>query len=266
MSGAQAARPARSAELGLQLAQAVEQIGRAHVGRPGRQAGAETTVGLAVPPSVKLLDPLEAALRELRIELERARLADRRVRAVPRPLAQHQAQARVGERARIAVEPGALLQHQGGAAPDRFDRAQQRHDTLFVRAQRGQRQRRQAAGERRRMRGREVLVDPAGQDAREVRVRVRKAGKDCAPAAVDALGVRVARGQLGARAEFGDAAVAHGDRGVVEDRAALVRGDDRRVVDELHGRHPAYCPVGARASQAVVSFGPDERSPPCVTS
>src|SRR5207244_9550938 len=92
--------------------------------------------------------------------------------------------------------------------------------------------------------------DPAGQYAREVRVSVGEAGKHRPPSAVDTLGVRVPREKLGGGPERGDPAVAHGDRRVVQDRPRVVRRDDRRVVDELDRRHPAYSPVATRDSTA----------------
>jgi len=69
------------------------------------------------------------------------------VGAIPRALAQNQTQAGVEERARVAVEPRALLEHERRPAADRLQRAEPRHHTLLVGRERRERQGRQAARE-----------------------------------------------------------------------------------------------------------------------
>ena len=162
-------------ELGLELAQSAEKPGGAQVGRPGREPCLNAAAALAVPEGVEFSDAGQPGLRERRIDPEWAGLADRRVRAVPRALAQDQAKARVGERAGVASQPGALLEDERGPTPDRFERAEDGHDALLVRRELRERERRQAARERGRVRGREVFVDAPRQHAREMRVRVREA-------------------------------------------------------------------------------------------
>ena len=205
-------------ELILQLAQAPEQLGRAHVGRPRPNAG-------------------EAGLGECGIALEWPRLADRRLRAVPGALAQHQAQPARGHRLGVAVEPGAFLEHERRPAANGLERAQQRHDALLVGSQLRQRQRRQAAGEGWRVRWREILVDAARQHTGEVRVGVGETGEDRAAHAVDELGARVAGADVGRRTDQRDTAVVHGQPGVVVDRAGLVAGHDGGAVDDDRRPH-----------------------------
>jgi hypothetical protein len=227
------------AELVLQLAETAEQRGRAHVRRPGGQAGVHPAAGGAVPALVEPRDALEPAVAERAVDVERPRLADRRPRPVPGPLAQEQPQAGVGQRPGVAVDPGAFLERQRGAAADRLQRAEQHHHPLLVGAERGRGQRRQAAGERRRVRGREVLVDPAREHTGEVGVRVGQAGQHGAAATVDALGGGMARERLGRGTDLRDAALVHDQRGAVVDGAGVVGGDDRGVVDDGDGHAQA---------------------------
>src|SRR5215510_6364557 len=81
-------------------------------------------------------------------------------------------------------------------------------------------------------------------------VRVGETWEDRPAAPVDALGVGVLRHELRRRSERGDAPVAHQQCGVVEDRASLVGGDDRRVVDQLLRRGHAW----------LLSRGPRQQS------
>src|SRR5438034_933569 len=74
-------------------------------GEPGADAAAAATV----PPRVELSDAREAGLGQRRVSLERTRLADRRPPAVPRALAEHEPEARIRQRLRVALELGALL-------------------------------------------------------------------------------------------------------------------------------------------------------------
>jgi hypothetical protein len=220
----------------LQLARAAEQLGRGHVGRPHGQPRPDPAIGHAVPAPVQGGDTLEPGLAERAVDLERARLADRRPATIPRALAQEQAQAGVGEGVGVRVDPAALLERQRGAAADGLERAEPDHRPLLVRRELRRGQGRQAADEGRRVRGRKVLVDAARENAGEVCVRVGQAGEDGPPATVDTLGVRMASEHLGRGPERGDAAAGHGDRGVVVDRPRLVGGDDRRVVNDDVGR------------------------------
>jgi len=88
-------------------------------------------------------------------------------------------------------------------------------------------------------------------------VRVGEAGQDRAGAPIDALGLGIAREQLGRGPDGGDATALDDQRGAVVNRAGLVAGDDRRVVDErrrvhrdtLQGRAPRVKPLaGGRRS------------------
>ena len=51
-------------ELGLELAEAGEKTGRAHIRRPRRQTGAHTTVSFALPARVEFGDACEAGVGE----------------------------------------------------------------------------------------------------------------------------------------------------------------------------------------------------------
>src|SRR5258707_4774226 len=66
------------AELLLQGAEVTQQFRRAHVRRPGRDCDAHSTVRLAVPFAMKLLDVDHVAFAELSVELEGRRIADLR--------------------------------------------------------------------------------------------------------------------------------------------------------------------------------------------
>jgi hypothetical protein len=129
--------------------------------------------------------------------------------------------------------------------------AEQHHHALVLRAQRRRGQRGQAAGERRRVRGREVLVDAARQDTAEVGVRVGQAGQHRTAAAVDAFGRRVVRERFGRGADGGDAAAVDDQGGAVVDRAGVVGGDDRGVVNDGDGHAQAW--VGRIAATGVGS-------------
>src|SRR2546425_9842065 len=68
-------------------------------------------------------------------------------------------------------------------------------------------------------------------------VGVGEAGKDPAAAGVHALGVGTPRQHLGARPQRADSTVLDEERGLVEDRAGLVAGDDRGVVEDDRRAH-----------------------------
>src|SRR5206468_12156782 len=104
--------------------QPADQLGRERDGRPRRLSVLDAPVAFAVPARVELADSSQPGFPERRIELERTGLADRRARAVPRPLAEDEAKARVDEGTGVAGEAGALFQHERGPAPDRLQGAQ----------------------------------------------------------------------------------------------------------------------------------------------
>ena len=111
-------------ELRLELAQVTEEPGGAHVRRPGGEPGAHAPVALAMPARVKIGDSSQPGVRERRIDLEWPGLTDGGAGTVPRAFAQDEAQAGVDQGARVAGEPGALLEEERGAAVDRFQRAE----------------------------------------------------------------------------------------------------------------------------------------------
>ena len=83
-------------ELLLQRAQILKQLGRAHVGRPGRDRDAHATVCLAVPVAVVALDVLDMLLAQRTVELVGRRIADRGADAVVGTFGQQEAHAGVG--------------------------------------------------------------------------------------------------------------------------------------------------------------------------
>ena len=85
-------------ELLLQGAHVLQQLGRAHVGRPGRHGDAHAAVGLAVPVAESALDGREVPLAERAVELEGRRIADRGADPVVGALAQQEAHAGLGQR------------------------------------------------------------------------------------------------------------------------------------------------------------------------
>ncbi len=78
---------------------------------------------------------------------------------------------------------------------------------------------------------REVLEHATRQGHGEVRVDVGEARQDHLARAVDPLGGRIARQDVGAGPDGGDAIGLDGDRGVVVDRVAVVDGGDRGIVN-----------------------------------
>ena len=174
------------AELLLQRAQVLEQLGRAHVGRPGRDGDADAAVGLAVPFGEGLLDRLDVLLAERTVELEGRRIADRGADPVVGALAEQEAQARLAQGLGVVVDVVGILEHEGDAAAQALERAELRHHAALVGRHVGQRDRRQAAGEGRLVRRREVLEHAARQGHGEMGVGVGEARHHHLAAPVDA--------------------------------------------------------------------------------
>ena len=175
---------------------------------------------------------LQVPLAQRAVELEGRRIADRGADPVVGALAQQEAQAGLGQRLGIVVDVVGILQHEGGAAAQRLERAQLRHHAALVGRHVGQRDGRQAAGEGRLVRRREILEHAARQGHGEMGVDVGEARHDHLARAVDPLGGGIARQDLGVWADRGDAIAVDRDRGVVVDRVAIVDGGDRGVVDD----------------------------------
>jgi hypothetical protein len=81
------------------------------------------------------------------------------------------------------------------------------------------------------VRRREILEYAARQGHGEVRVDVGEARHDHLAGSVDALGCGIARQDVGAGPDRGDAIGFDGDRGAVMDRVAIVDGGDRSIVN-----------------------------------
>ena len=199
-------------ELLLQRAQILQQLRRAHVGRPGRDGDAHAPVGLAVPVAMVPLDVLDVTLPQRAIELVGRGIADRGADAVVGALGQQEAHAGIGQSLRIMIDVVGILEHMRGAAAQRLEGTQQRKGTALVRSHVGQRDRRQAARERRLVRGRQVLEHAARQGHREMRVDVGEARHHEFAGAVDLLGRGILRQHVGARSDGGDAIALDGDR------------------------------------------------------
>ncbi len=103
-------------ELLLQGAHVLQKLGRAHVGRPGRDGDAQAPVGLAVPFAERVLDDPEMALAQRAVEPVGRRIADRGADPVVGALAQQEAHAGLGQRPGIVVDVVGILERQGGAA------------------------------------------------------------------------------------------------------------------------------------------------------
>ena len=218
-------------ELFLQRAQVLQQLGRAHVGRPGRDGDAHPTVGLAVPVAMVPLDVPDVILAQRAVELIRRRIADRGADAVVGAFGEQETHAGIGQGAGVMIDVVGIFQHVRGAAAQRLQRAQQCKGPAFVGSHLGQRDGRQAAGEGRLVRGREVLEHAARQGHGEMRVDVGEAWHDELAAAVDLLGRGIARQHLGAGADGGNAVALDGNGGLVVDAVGIVDGDDGGVVD-----------------------------------
>ena len=239
-------------ELLLQRAQVLQQLGRAHVGRPGRGGDADAAVRLAVPLLVGVLDGPEMALAQRAVELEGRGIADRGADPVIGALAQQEAHAGAGQRLGVVVDVVGVLQHQRGAAAQRLERAEQRHGAALVGRHVGQRDGRQAAGEGRLVRRREILEHAARQGHGEMRVHVGEARHHHLARAVDLLGGGMARQDLGAGPDRGDAVAVDGDRRAVVQRVLVVDGGDHGVVDDDgHGFPRGMLPMAKDALVAV---------------
>jgi len=216
----------------LKPAEPPEEPGRAEIGRPGGDAGGDAPVTGPVPPRAQVRDAREAELRLGVVHRKRARETDGRARTIPGALAQEQPKPGVGQRRRVAVETGVVLENQRGPRADRLQGAEQRHHLSLLAAERGQGQAGQAAEERRPVRGRLVLVDAPGDRHRQVGVGVGEAREDGAPAPVDPFRGGVARDDLGRGADGGDPVALDQDRGLVVDGLGDVAADHGGVVDE----------------------------------
>ena len=228
-------------ELLLQGAHVLQQLRRAHVGRPGRHGDAHAAVGLAVPVAEIALDGLEVPLAERAVELVGRRIADRGADPVVGALAQQEAHAGVSQRAGIVVDVVGILERQRGAAAQRLQRAQLGHRPALVGVHVGQRDGREAAGEGRLVRRREVFEHAARQGHGEMGVDVGEARHDELARAVDPLGGGIAGQDLGRLADRRDAIAIDGDRRVVVDGVAIVDGGDRGVVNDDGQGFPPLC-------------------------
>ena len=124
------------------------------------------------------------------------------------------------------------LEHERNAAAQALERAELRHDAPLGGRHVGQRDRRQAAGERRRVRRREVLEHAARQGHGEMGVGVGESRHHHLAAAVDAVGRGIARLEVGIRADRGDFLALDRDRSAVMHRVVVVAGDDDGVMDD----------------------------------
>ena len=192
-------------ELLLQGAHVAQQFRRAHVGSPGGDADADAPLGAAVPLAVQGLDALQAALAQLAVELERRGVPDRALGLVPGPLGQQKAQAACSQILSVALDAGGVLEDGGGAATNGLEHGQLTEDGKFIRVERRQGQRRQAAGEGRLVWRRQILVDAARQGHVQVGVDVGKAWHDGLARAVDFFRLRIAGQHLLAGSDRGDA-------------------------------------------------------------
>jgi hypothetical protein len=207
----------------LQRAQLVEQLRRAHVGRPGGDRDADTAIGLAVPLAEGLFDGGDVLLPQRAVELERRGIADRGAGPVVGALAEQEAQAGRGRALGVVVDVVGILEQEGDAAAQAFERAQLRHHAPLVGRHVGQRDRRQAAGERRLVRRREILEHAARQGHGEMGVGVGEARHHHAAAPVDPIRRGIARRQLGVRSDRGDLPALDRDRGAVVHRVGCRR-------------------------------------------
>ena len=219
-------------ELHLQRPQVAQQLGRAHVRRPGGDRDAQPALGLAVPFVERVFDQLEMLLAERAVELVRGGIADLGADPVEGADAQHEAHPRVGQGLRIVAGVGAVLEDQGRAAAQGFERAQLRHRLHLLRRHLRRRNRRQAAGEGRLVRRRQVLEHAARDSHGEMRVHVGEARHHHLVGAVDPLRAGVALHYVRRRTDGGDAVAVDGDRGVVVHRVIVVHGDDGGVMDD----------------------------------
>ena len=88
----------------LQRAQVLEQLGRAHVGRPGRDGDADAAIGRAVPFGEGPLDRVHVLPSERTVELVGRRIADRGADPVVGAFAEQEAQARLAQGLGVVVD------------------------------------------------------------------------------------------------------------------------------------------------------------------
>src|SRR5262249_42361584 len=138
----------------LHIPQIPQQGWRAHVWRPGCQPDPDAPVIFAVPTCMEIRDAGEPLLSQRRVDCKRPRLADRGVFPVPGALAQKEAQTTRLQRLGIALDGHGIFEDQRSAAAYRLHDAELTHDLVFFSTQSRQRQRCQAALERRLMRWR----------------------------------------------------------------------------------------------------------------
>ena len=119
-------------ELVLQGAQLAQQVGRAHVGRPGRNADGDAAVARAMPLRVQRFGPGDAVVAERRVDIERSGIADIALGLVPGFLAQQQAQSGVGDALRVILDVAAVFERRRRAAADRFQRGEPHHRDHFI--------------------------------------------------------------------------------------------------------------------------------------
>jgi hypothetical protein len=158
------------------------------------------------------------------VELERRGIADRGAGPVVGPLAEQEAQAGPAERLGIVVDVVGILEQEGDAAAQAFQRAQLRHHPALVGGHVGQRDRRQAAGKRRPVRRREVLEHAARHGHGEMGVDVGEARHHHAAAPSEPLAAESARHSL--VADRARSLAVDRDRGAVVHRVVVVAGDD----------------------------------------
>ena len=210
------------AELALQGAEVLEQLGRAHVRRPGRDGDADAAVRLAVPFGEGPLDRRHVLLAHGAVELERCRIADCRAGPVIGAFAEQETQAAAGQCFGVVVDVAGILQHEGDAAAQALERAELRHHPRLVRR-------------------RQVLEHAARQGHGEMGMGVGEARHHHAAAPVDPLGRRIALLQLGIRPDRGDPGAVDRDRGAVMHRVLVVAGDDHGIVDDGGHGVPKNC-------------------------
>ncbi len=227
-------------ELLLQGAHLAQQLGRAHIRRPGGYADADAPLRRAVALAVQGLDAGKAALAQLAVHLERGRIADRALGLVPCPLGEKKANARGRHVVGVGLDARCILQDRGGAAADRLQNAQLAEDAVLLGLQPRQRQRGEPARERRLVRRRQVFVDAARQRHVQVSVHVGEARHHRLARAVDTLGRRVAGQDVATRPHGSDPVGLDRHRPVVDHGVVRIDGDHRSAVND--NRHCAPLP------------------------
>ena len=173
---------------------------------------------------------------------ERQRLVGRLLHApalaveVPRPAAEDRAHPdlldHVGDGGHVEQRAG--LAERGGAGADHLDAGELRRRLLLLRRDRGV-QRQQPVGQVARHRD-VVEHQPAAEVLGQVDVGVDEARHHDAPASVDDAVRRSRRAHRRGGPDLDDVAAVHEHRAVGQDPALAVERQDRRVLDEDHGR------------------------------